>query len=438
MAGDRLAHYLHRLEQARPLQLAGRVRAVTGLLVRAIVPNVRLGELVAIEGNKGPLVAEVVGLEGETVFMLPLGDLTGIGPDSRADGLGEPLTIKVGSALLGRVLDGLGRPIDGRPPEPEGDLVTWPVMRPAPNPLTRRRIERALPLGVRAIDALLTVGEGQRIGLFSGPGLGKSALMGQIARNSAAEVVVICLVGERGREVRDFLEDALGAGGLQRSVVVVATSDEPPLVRLKSAYTATAIAEYFREQGFRVLLMMDSVTRFARAQRDVGLAVGELPARHGYPPSVFSSLPQLLERSGNGERGTMTAIYTVLVAGDDLNEPIADEVRGILDGHIVLDRRLAERGHWPAINVLQSLSRVMASLVSPEQAGAARSFRRILSLYESKRDLISLGAYRYGTDIEVDQAIDHILELESFLRQEPHQQAPFEDSVHRLLEVVPE
>jgi type III secretion protein N (ATPase) len=333
------------------------------------------------------------------------------------------------------VLDGLGRPIDGRPP-PAG-LVPWRVDRPAPGPLERPPVRVPLPLGVRAIDALLTAGEGQRLGLFAGSGVGKSTLLGQIARGCAADVVVVGLVGERGREVRDFLDGALGAEGRARSVVVAATSDAPALVRRQAALVATALAEWFAEVGGkRVLLLLDSVTRFARAQREVGLAAGEPPARQGYPPSVFAELPRLLERAGQRPRGAITAIYTVLVAGGDLDEPIADEVRGILDGHVVLDRRLAERGHYPAIDILQSVSRVMPAVVTPAHGALARRARALLAAWERQRDAIALGAYAAGSDPEVDRALTAIGPLEEFLRQGPGEVEAAPDALRRLERIV--
>ncbi|MGZ6077398.1 MAG: FliI/YscN family ATPase, partial [Myxococcaceae bacterium] len=329
---------------------------------------------------------------------------------------GESLTVEVGEALVGRVLDGLGQPLDGRP-LPAG-LVRWPVDRPCPAPFRRARVDAPLTLGVRAIDGLCTVGRGQRLGLFAGAGVGKSTLLGQMARQTRADVTVVALVGERGRELREFVEDALGPEGLRRSVVVCATSDAPALVRLRAGFVATAIAEWFREQAGDVLFLLDSITRLARAQREVGLAAGEPPARQGYPPSVFSMLPRLLERTGNSERGSCTALYTCLVAGDDLEDPIADEVRGILDGHVVLDRRIAERGRWPAVDVLASLSRVMPQVTSGEHRRLAARFRELAAAYEQRRDLILLGAYTPGTDALTDEAIARQPQLEAFLAQE--------------------
>ena len=440
-----LGEALSRLDQVNPLRVAGRVSEVTGLVVRATIPGVRVGELVFIDNGPGAagasalepsrVRAEVVGFRGDEVVLMPLGQATGIGPDSMVTPTGRPLSIAVGDALLGRVLDGLGAPIDGAGPL-RATQPHWPVDRAAPEPLSRRRIDRPLSLGVRAIDALLTVGEGQRLGLFAGSGVGKSTLMGQIARHTDADVNVICLCGERGREVADFLDEALGPAGRARSVVVCATSDAPSLVRLKSAFVATAIAEWFRDEGRRVLFMMDSLTRFARAQREVGLAAGEPPARQGYPPSVFAMLPRLLERTGNAARGSITALYTVLVAGGDMDEPIADEVRGILDGHIVLSRAVAERNHWPAIDVLPSLSRVMNSVADVEHRAAAARVREILAAYERHRDLILLGAYQRGSDRRTDEAIARIDAIDAFLRQSTDEAAAMPDTRRRLLELA--
>ena len=415
-----LSEALARLDATNPLRVAGRVTEVTGLVVRAAVPGIHVGELVRIDAGSARVDAEVVGFRGDEVVLMPLGPLAGIGPDAVVSPTGRPLSLRVGPGLLGRVLDGLGQPMDGAGPL-VGETTDWAVDRAAPEPLRRRRISRPLVSGIRAIDAFTTIGEGQRVGVFAGAGVGKSMLLGQIARNAEADVNVICLVGERGREVADFLDAALGPDGLARSVVVCATSDAPSLVRIKSTFVATAIAEWFREQGKRVLFLMDSVTRLARAQREVGLAAGEPPARLGYPPSVFALLPRLLERAGNSERGTMTALYTVLVAGGDMEEPIADEVRGILDGHIVLSRELAARHHWPAIDVLSSLSRSMNAVTEGRHQDAAARVREVISTYERQRDLIALGAYRRGSDPRTDDAIARMDGIQTFLRQRPEQ-----------------
>ena len=431
-----LGNYLDRLDQVDTVQVRGRVRQVTGLVVRASVPEARVGEVVEIACRGGQkLRAEVVGFEGEDSVLMPLGGVNGLGPQSEVEPIGRPMSIRCGEGLLGRVLDGLGRPIDGKGPLTGPDFQDWSITREPPNPLARERITEPLEMGIRAIDGLLTVGKGQRVGLFAGSGVGKSTLMGQIAKGCAADVIVMCLIGERGREVRDFLEEVLGEEGLARSVVVCATSDRPSLVRLKSAFVATAVAEWFRDRGKSVMLMMDSVTRFARAQREVGLAAGEPPARQGYPPSVFSMLPRLLERAGNNDKGSITALYTVLVAGGDMEEPIADEVRGILDGHILLSRKLASRNHWPAIDVLPSLSRVMTAVAADDHKRAAGEFREVLATYEEKRDLIALGANQYGADADVDYAIDLIDELEAILQQGLEERTPMDETVNLMLDI---
>jgi type III secretion protein N (ATPase) len=432
VSGVDTGRYLAALERARPVRARGRVTGLTGLAVRAAVPGACRGELVEIRApGRASLPAEVVGFREEEAVLLPLGETDGVGLDSEVVPSGGPLGLGVGPGLVGRVLDGLGRPLDGAPLS--GELRPWPVDRPAPNPLHRRRIAEPLALGVRAIDGLATVGVGQRIGIFAGAGAGKSTLLGQIARSTQAEVCVIGLVGERGREVRDFIEGSLGADGLKRSVVVAATSDAPAIVRLRAAQVAASVAEYFAdEEGRRVLFMLDSLTRFARAQREVGLAAGELPARQGYPPSVFGALPRLLERAGDRGRGAITAVYTVLVAGGDMDEPIADEVRGLLDGHVVLSRQLAERGHWPAVDVLQSLSRLMPAVTSAPHRAAAGHLRALLAAHEAQHDLISVGAYRRGSDPRTDEAIERIGEIEAFLKQGAEEPARLEETVARL------
>jgi type III secretion protein N (ATPase) len=428
------------VERAPTSVVTGKVREIVGLVMRATVPGIRYGELVSIDRTGTalpPLAAEVVGFRGDEAVLLPFGEPVGVGPDCAVHPHGQALTVRCGEALLGRVVDGLGRIIDGGGAVDDALLESWAVERPAPDPLTRQRVERPLATGVRAIDGLLTVGEGQRIGLFAGSGVGKSTLLGQIARSSSADVNVICLVGERGREVRDFIEDALGEQGLQRSVIVCATSDAPSLVRLKSTFVATAIAEWFRERrGARVLLMVDSLTRFARAQREVGLSAGEPPARQGYPPSVFAALPRLLERTGNAASGSITAIYTVLVAGSDMEEPIADEVRGIVDGHVVLDREIGARGRWPAIDVLHSVSRVMPRVADEAHLDAARRVRALLGTYEAHRDLIAVGAYKAGADARVDEAIARLEAVEAYLRQGVDEPAAFADAVAGLAALV--
>ncbi len=431
-----LRSHLAALPARAPVQVRGRVLEVTGLVILAALDGVRTGELVEIRGRPGPaLAAEVVGLSHDRAVLLPLAHARGLCVGAEVIPSGGPLRVGAGAELLGRVLDGLGRPIDGKPMPDR--LVAWEVDRPPPGPLDRPRVARPLSLGVRAIDALLTAGEGQRLGLFAGSGVGKSTLLGRIARCSEAEVVVIALVGERGREVREFLEDSLGPDGLARSVVVAATSDAPALVRLKAAHVATAIAEWFADVASRrVLLLLDSVTRVARAQREVGLAVGEPPTRQGYPPSVFAELPRLLERTGNRPRGAITAVYTVLVAGGDMDEPIADEVRGVLDGHVVLDRRLASQGHHPAIDVLQSVSRVMPSLATPPHQAAATRLRELLAAWDRHRDLLALGAYVRGSDPTTDDAIDRMPAIEAFLRQDAAEASTLAEAIAGLQGVL--
>lgn len=422
------------LETASPVEVRGRVVEVTGLVVKAVVPGVSVGELCHIHCHHRakPIRAEVVGFKDENVYLMPLGGLEGIGPGSEVVPTGRALTVRVGPRVLGRVLNGLGDPMDHKGDLSGDDFVDYPVMQPPPDPLERQRILKHIEVGVRAIDSTLTVGEGQRIGVFAAAGVGKSTLLGMIARNTEAEVSVICLIGERGREVRDFLEKDLGPEGLARSVCIVATSDQPSLVRLKSAYVATAMAEYFRDTGKKVVLMMDSSTRFARSQREIGLAIGEPPARAGYTPSVFSELPKLLERTGNSSKGSITAFYTVLVAGDDMNEPVADEVRSILDGHIILSRNLAATGHYPAIDVSQSVSRVMEGIAEERHKKAARKLREVLATYEKQRDLILIGAYQKGSDPRVDYAINKIDEVNAFLQQGLYEKQSFDECVNGL------
>lgn len=410
---------------------AGRVDEVVGLVVRATLAGVSLGEVVKIDRRaREPLAAEVVGFRGEQAVLLPLGDLAGVAPASAVWRTGDALSIRCGDDLLGRVLDGTGQPID------DGPVLTgerWPVDRAAPPALARPPISATQATGVRAIDTMLTLGRGQRVGLFAAAGVGKSTLLGQIARGTTADVIVLCLVGERGRELGELLRDEL-ASARARTVVVCATSDAPPLVRLRAVHTATAIAEWFRDKrGASVLLLVDSLTRVARAQREVGLSAGEPVARHGYPPSVFALLPRLVERAGMTTRGAITAIYTVLVAGNDLDEPIADEVRGLVDGHIVLDRRLAQRGHFPPIDVVASVSRLMPVLVDAQHAAAAARVREQLAIYEEHRDLITLGAYQHGRDRKVDDAIAAQPAIDAMLRQRREDSADWDKALVQLL-----
>lgn len=424
---ERLSRTLQHTETVR---VRGRLRSAIGLALSVELPDARLGELVEIARTGAPpLLGEVVGFDAKGVTVMPLGAADGLGPDDEVTSRRAPLTVRVGPDLLGRVLDGLGSPIDGGP-----ELIgaSAPVMATAPAPLLRPRIERALPLGVRALDAFTTVGEGQRMGLFSAAGVGKSTLLGQIAQASTADIFVLCLIGERGRELGDFLRDHVTSANRQRGVVVCATSDAPALLRMKAPYVATTIAEAFRDQGLRVLLLVDSLTRFARAAREVGLAAGEAPVRRGYPPSVFAALPGLIERAGTAPQGSITAFYTVLVEGDDLDEPVSDELRGLLDGHVVLSRRIAARGRYPAVDVTQSLSRLMPRLASPEHLAAAEAVRAHIALHEDKRDLLLLGAYRSGSDARLDAAIARAPAIEAFLGQREQEEAQFAQTVAML------
>lgn len=412
--------------------VTGRLLSARGLELRAVLPGARIGDVVSIaRRDLAALRAEVVGFDEERVILMPLDDPRGVGLDDVIAPTGESLQVLCGEGLLGRVLDGLGAPCDGRGPI-DGACVRRAIDATPPDPLTRPRIARPFATGVRVIDGLLTLGEGQRVGLFSGSGVGKSALLGQIARHAEVDVVVIALVGERGREVREFLEDHLDEGLRARSVAVVATSDAPPLVRLRAAFVATTVAEHFREAGRRVLLLVDSITRVARAQRDVGLAAGEHPVRRGHPPSVLAMLPRLLERAGTAPRGSVTALYTVLVEGDDLEEPIADEVRGTLDGHLVLDRGLAARGRFPPVDPLRSVSRVMDAVTTDAHRAHARRVRALLSAYESRRELIALGAYAKGADAVTDAAVARLDALERFLAQSRGAPTGFDDTVTAL------
>ncbi len=425
--------YQRVLADADCLRRSGRVNQVVGLTIEADGPAVNLGELCLIERGAGRemIPAEVVGFKSGRVLLMPLGDMDGLAPGCPITATGQMIRVEVGPGLLGRILDGLGRPIDDL-----AGLNTrtfYGISALPPNPLTRRRIDAPLAMGVRAIDSLLTCGRGQRVGIFAGSGVGKSTLLGMIARNTDADVNVIALIGERGREVRDFIERDLGPEGLARSVVVVATSDQPALVRLKGAMVATAIAEYFRDQGRNVILMMDSVTRFAMAQREVGLAIGEPPTTRGFTPSVFALLPRLLERSGTAEVGSITGLYTVLVEGDDMNEPIADAVRGILDGHIVLSRHLAHRNHYPAIDILASVSRLMVELATAPHRQAASELRHLLATYQNQEDLINIGAYVPGSNPQIDKAIAMQEMINHFLQQQTDEKVGMAETIEQLL-----
>ena len=431
-----LSKYFDRLSDATLVQYKGRVSKVVGLTIESIGPQVQVGEMCKIFPVKSdvPVMAEVVGFTENAVLLMPLGDMQGISPGATVIASGNSHEVQVSDSLLGRVLDGLGQPIDDK--ESLNVSRAYPVNNMPPNPLSRMRIREPLPLGVKVIDGMLTCGRGQRIGIFAGSGVGKSTLLGMIARNTVADINVIGLIGERGREVKEFIENDLKEEGLSRSVVVVATSDQPALVRKKGALLATSIAEYFRDQGKNVILMMDSLTRFSMAQREVGLAIGEPPVTKGYPPSVFAELPRLLERSGNSDKGSITALYTVLVDGDDMNEPIADTVRGILDGHIVLSRALANKNHYPAIDVLASVSRVMPSIMSSEHMKKVGVMRDLLATYKDSEDLISIGAYVKGSSKKVDFAIEKNDEINNFLKQGVHDKYTFsqiEDMIGQII-----
>jgi flagellum-specific ATP synthase len=413
----------------------GRVSDLIGLIVEATGLEAEIGQVCHVEAGRSrePVPAEVVGFRSGRTLLMPLGDLQGLAPGHAVVATGRPVSVPVGAELLGRVLDGLGHPIDSHPLTARDRRA---IEGSPPDPLQRTRITDQVSLGVRALDALVPCGRGQRLGIFAGSGVGKSSLLGMIARSTSADVNVIALVGERGREVREFIERDLGPEGLARSVVVVATSDQPALVRIKAALTATTIAEAFRDEGADVMLMMDSVTRFAMAQREVGLAIGEPPATRGYTPSVFAMLPKLLERSGTSANGSITGLYTVLVDGDDFNEPIADAVRSILDGHVVLTRELAHAGHYPAVDVLQSVSRLVGEVQDADTRAAAQEARSLLAAYHDKRDLIAIGAYERGTDPQTDRAIDARPALEAFLRQSVDQPASAAEAVVGLRDAV--
>ncbi|MFB6344696.1 MAG: FliI/YscN family ATPase [bacterium] len=418
-------------ENASDFRITGRVNEVVGLIVESIgPPGVSIGELCHIEKPDGERIpAEVVGFEDNIVQIMPIGDVQGISSDSQVIAAGHPFRMKVGEHLLGRVIDGRGDPMDTGPPLTQGKPMS--IYRDSPSSLHRQRITEPLATGIRAIDGCLTLGRGQRVGIFSGSGVGKSTLMGMIARSTDADVNVIALIGERNREVREFIDKNL-QGARENSVIVAATSDQPPLVRKRASYIATTIAEYFRDQGQDVLLMMDSVTRVARAQREIGLAAGEPPATRGYPPSVFNFLPQLLERAGAGEEGTITGIYNVLVEGDDFNEPISDTVRGILDGHISLNRELASRNHYPAIDVLESVSRVMEDITEENHRQASGKLKEVMATYRDAEDLINIGAYESGSNPEIDHALDHIDDVRDFLQQDIYEEADYEETVDQL------
>ena len=427
-----LSKYKEAVEQLNPMKIIGKVTQVIGLTVEVRGMNTFIGEIckVYLPGKKSYVSSEVVGFKNNTALLMPLGELKGIGPGCRVVPTGKSLTVSVGTCLLGKILDGLGYSLNGKIPSGGEE---YSVDNQPPNPLSRKRINEILETGVRGIDGLLTCGQGQRLGIFSGSGVGKSTLLGMMARNSNADVNVIALIGERGREVCDFLEKDLGEEGLKRSVVVVATSDNPALIRVKGAMVAITIAEYFRDRGKNVLFMMDSATRFAMAQREIGLAIGEPPTTKGYTPSVFAMLPRLLERSGTSDKGSITGLYTVLVDGDDLNEPIADALRGILDGHIVLSRKLAAKNHYPSIDVLGSISRLMNDLIEKDQLEASGKLKELLATYQEAEDLISIGAYVKGTNAKIDESIKYLDTINSFLKQDMDDSTSFSDTREQLI-----
>jgi len=431
-----LEKYQAVVDSVDPITLSGRVCQVIGLVIESVGPAVSIGENCRIESGRdhGAIACEVVGFRNDKVLLMPLGDVTGIAPGSRVIASHEPFVVNVGHELLGRVLNGLGAPIDGKGPIAASGLRS--VAHAAPDPLTRKRITRPMATGIRAIDAMLTCGKGQRIGIFSGSGVGKSVLLGMVARDSEADVNVIGLIGERGREVRDFLDKDLKEEGLKKSVVVAVTSDQASLIRVKGAMTATAIAEYFRDLGLDVMLMMDSVTRVAMAQREIGLAIGEPPTSKGYTPSVFAMLPRLLERSGTSALGSITGLYTVLVEGDDMTEPVADAVRSILDGHIVLSRKMAHLNHYPAIDVLESVSRLMIDVVPEEHTRMANQIKEILAVYREAEDLINIGAYVKGSNPKIDLAIEKIGGISGFLKQSINEFSGYDETIERLVKLA--
>ena len=441
MAGtfDYITQVLDRsVEDAQPVEVKGRVIQVVGTIVKAAVPGVKIGEVCILRNpwEDYEVQAEVVGFTKDAALLTALGTMSGISGETQVIPTRHVHMVPVGNTLLGRVLDGLGRPLDSDkkgPLRPEG---YYPVLCDPPSPLERKVICKPISLGIRAIDGLLTCGEGQRMGIFAAAGGGKSTLLGEIIRNTEADVSVLALIGERGREVREFIEKDLGEEGLKRAVIVCATSDRSAMERLKAAYVATSIAESFRDKGRKVLLMMDSVTRFGRAQREIGLAAGEPPTRRGFPPSVFSELPKLMERAGNSAKGSITALYTVLVEGDDMTEPIADETRSILDGHIILSRKLAAVNHYPAIDILHSLSRCQGAIIPKEHKQAAAKLREILAKYQEVELLLKIGEYQKGADRATDEAIAKIDAVNGFLKQALDDVPEYEDTIRRLIDSV--
>lgn len=424
--------YKENIRKISMVKNKGYVDQVIGIIIYSVGPRASIGELCYINNDTEQIPAEVVGFRDDRILLMPLGIFTGIRPGTEVIATGSTLKVKVSEKLRGRVLDALGNPMDGLD-EVEGKY--YPLSNTAPHPLQRKRIDEILQVGVKVIDGMLTCGVGQRMGIFAGSGVGKSTLLGMISRNSKADINVIGLIGERGREVKEFIEKDLGPEGLEKSIVVVASSDQPALYRIKGAFTATAIAEYFRDEGYNVMLMMDSVTRFAMAQRELGLAIGEPPATKGYTPSVFAELPKLLERAGASDKGTITGLYTVLVDGDDMNEPIADAVRGILDGHIVLDRKIAMQNHYPSVDILNSVSRVMKDIISDEHYQISQRVKELKAVYNEAKDLIDVGAYIKGSNPKIDMSIEKIEEINSFLRQDIYEDFSLEETVEIMKKI---
>lgn len=427
---------VHHLENVELTTVHGRITEIVGMLIKAIVPDVKMGDICLVKRRGEPLITEVVGFTKDEVFLSPFSDMTGIGPSSEVIPLKKPFHVKVGDNLLGRILNGFGEPIDTETKGPLALQEEVPIAAHPPDPLKRQPVDQPIATGVKCIDGMLTCGRGQRIGIFAGSGVGKSTLLGMISRYAVADVNVIALIGERGREVKEFIEKDLGEEGLKRSVLVVSTSDQAAQLRINAAMVGTAIAEYFRDKGKSVILMMDSVTRFARAIREIGLAAGEPPARAGYTPSVFATLPRLLERSGNSDVGSITAFYTVLVAGDDLNEPISDEVRSILDGHIVLSNELARQYHYPAIDVLASISRILPSILKKEDLEVIGRVREVLANYKKNELLIRIGEYKPGSDKNADFAIKYIDKVNRFLKQRIEEKSTFEKTWTELRKLL--
>ncbi|MCD5410643.1 MAG: flagellar protein export ATPase FliI [Clostridiales bacterium] len=433
-----LDSFKNALKNLELVKYTGRVSQIIGLTIESIGPAIKIGEVCKIYTLKSQkiVLSEVVGFKDKKVLLMPLGKMEGIGPGSKVEATGFQLQVKVGECLLGRVLDGLGNTIDEKGHLPT--MKTYPVNAAPPNPLHRTKITEPLSLGIKAIDGFITCGKGQRLGIFSGSGVGKSTLLGAIARNTQADVNVIALIGERGREVNEFLENDLKEEGLKKSVVIIATSDQPALVRMKGALLATSIAEYFRDQGKNVLLLMDSLTRFSMALREIGLAIGEPPVTKGYTPSVFAVLPKLLERSGTSKKGSITGLYTVLVDGDDMNDPIADAVRGILDGHIVLSRKLANKNHYPAIDILSSISRIMPNISSKEHVLNTNRIKEVLAEYKEAEDLINIGAYAKGSNSRIDYAIEKIDAINKLLKQDTNEKFSYDETVEIIKNIISE